>query len=50
MSTIKNVVLAHGGFVDGTGWEGVIALPPRRGFNVPQRGLAADIVAAAAAS
>lgn len=23
MSTIKNVVLVHGGFVDGSGWEGV---------------------------
>src|SRR5436305_12835405 len=23
MSTIKNVVLVHGGFVDGSGWRGV---------------------------
>jgi hypothetical protein len=23
MSTLRNVVLVHGGFVDGSGWQGV---------------------------
>jgi len=31
---IKNVVLVHGGFVDGSGWEGVYKLLKRDGFNV----------------
>jgi len=34
MSEIKNVVLVHGGFVDGSGWEGVHGLLTRDGFNV----------------
>jgi pimeloyl-ACP methyl ester carboxylesterase len=29
-----NVVLIHGGFVDGSGWEGVYRLLRKRGFNV----------------
>ena len=29
MSDIKNVVLVHGGFVDGSGWEGVHRYRPR---------------------
>src|ERR1700744_2556530 len=33
-SMIRNVVLVHGGFVDGSGWEGVSALLTRRGYNV----------------
>ena len=31
---IKNVVLVHGGFVDGSGWEGVYKLLKKDGFNV----------------
>ena len=49
-STIRNVVLVHGGFVDGSGWEGVSALLTRRGYNVsivqnPTTSLAADVAA-----
>lgn len=31
---IKNVVLIHGGFVDGSGWQGVYDLLKKDGFNV----------------
>ena len=31
---VKNVVLVHGGFVDGSGWEGVYHLLKKHGFNV----------------
>jgi pimeloyl-ACP methyl ester carboxylesterase len=31
---IKNVVLVHGGFVDGSGWEGVYQILTKRGFHV----------------
>jgi pimeloyl-ACP methyl ester carboxylesterase len=31
---IKNVVLVHGGFVDGSGWEGVYRILRADGFNV----------------
>ncbi|MGW0948300.1 alpha/beta fold hydrolase [Streptomyces sp. NPDC002623] len=34
MSTVKNVVLVHGGFVDGSGWQPVYRLLTRDGFNV----------------
>ncbi|MFD3452720.1 alpha/beta fold hydrolase [Streptomyces sp. NPDC058691] len=34
MSTVKNVVLVHGGFVDGSGWQPVHRLLTREGFNV----------------
>src|SRR5690349_24718442 len=34
MSEARNVVLVHGGFVDGSGWEGVYHLLRRDGFNV----------------
>ena len=34
MSDIRNAVLVHGGFVDGSGWEGVYRLLTRQGFNV----------------
>ena len=30
----ENVVLVHGGFVDGSGWEGVYGLLRKDGFNV----------------
>ena len=34
MSDVKNVVLVHGGFVDGSGWRGVYDLLTADGFNV----------------
>jgi pimeloyl-ACP methyl ester carboxylesterase len=32
--TVKNVVLVHGGFVDGSGWEGVYKILTKKGYNV----------------
>jgi pimeloyl-ACP methyl ester carboxylesterase len=34
MTDVHNVVLVHGGFVDGSGWEGVYRLLNQEGFNV----------------
>ena len=34
MSGVKNVVLVHGGFVDGSGWQGVYDLLKKDGYNV----------------
>ena len=34
MSQVRNVALVHGGFVDGSGWEGVYHLLKEDGFNV----------------
>jgi pimeloyl-ACP methyl ester carboxylesterase len=34
MSEIRNVVLVHGGFVDGSGWQGVYDLLVADGFSV----------------
>jgi pimeloyl-ACP methyl ester carboxylesterase len=34
MADVKNVVLVHGGFVDGSGWRGVYDLLTADGFNV----------------
>src|SRR6267143_2509762 len=34
MSEVRNIVLVHGGFVDGSGWEGVYRLLTQEGFNV----------------
>ena len=34
MSEIRNVVLVHGGFVDGSGWQGVYDLLVADGFRV----------------
>src|SRR5881398_866127 len=31
---VKNVVLVHGGFVDGSGWEGVYNILKKDGYNV----------------
>ncbi len=31
---MKNIVLVHGGFVDGAGWEGVYKILRKRGYNV----------------
>src|SRR3954451_22922406 len=34
MSEVRNVALVHGGFVDGSGWQGVYDLLKADGFNV----------------
>jgi len=34
VSGVKNVVLVHGGFVDGSGWEGVYRILKKDGFSV----------------
>ena len=34
MTDVHNVVLVHGGFVDGSGWEGVYHVLKEEGFNV----------------
>lgn len=34
MNTVKNIVLVHGGFVDGSGWQAVYRLLTRDGFDV----------------
>ena len=33
-STVKTIVLVHGGFVDGSGWEGVYRILKNDGYNV----------------
>jgi pimeloyl-ACP methyl ester carboxylesterase len=48
MSAINNIVLVHGGFVDGSGWEGVHAILTAKGHNVivvqnPTLSLADDV-------
>lgn len=48
---INNVVLVHGGFVDGSGWRGVYDILRRDGFNVsvvqnPTISLEGDVAAA----
>ena len=32
--SIRNVVLVHGGFVDGSGWQGVYRALKKEGFTV----------------
>ena len=49
-ATTKNVVLVHGGFVDGSGWEGVYQMLKKDGYNVsivqnPTLSLADDVAA-----
>jgi pimeloyl-ACP methyl ester carboxylesterase len=49
-SSIKNIVLVHGGFVDGSGWERVYAILKKRGYNVsivqnPTTSLPEDVAA-----
>ena len=34
MATLNDIVLVHGGFVDGSGWEGVYSIQKVAGFNV----------------
>jgi pimeloyl-ACP methyl ester carboxylesterase len=33
-SKVNNIVLVHGGFVDGSGWESVYSILKNKGFNV----------------
>ncbi|HEV2396134.1 MAG TPA: alpha/beta hydrolase [Candidatus Sulfotelmatobacter sp.] len=47
-SNVKNIVLVHGGFVDGSGWEGVYTILKKKGYNVsivqnPTTSLADDV-------
>ena len=47
-ATVRNVVLVHGGFVDGSGWEGVYQALKKAGYNVaivqnPTTSLADDV-------
>src|SRR6201994_4594375 len=47
-SSIKNVILVHGGFVDGSGWQGVYDLLSKDGYKVtvvqnPTTSLADDV-------
>jgi len=49
-ATTKNVVLVHGGFVDGSGWEGVYQMLKKDGYKVsivqnPTLSLADDVAA-----
>ncbi|KRA84031.1 alpha/beta hydrolase [Altererythrobacter sp. Root672] len=48
MTRIKNIVLVHGGFVDGSGWQGVHRILTGKGYNVtvvqnPTTSLADDV-------
>jgi pimeloyl-ACP methyl ester carboxylesterase len=48
--SVRNVVLVHGGFVDGSGWQGVYELLRRDGYNVavvqnPTLSLEGDVAA-----
>jgi len=48
--TAKSIVLVHGGFVDGSGWQGVYDILKRDGYDViivqnPTTSLAADVAA-----
>lgn len=50
MTTIRNIVLVHGGFVDGSGWQGVYDDLAKDGFRVrivqnPTLSLAGDVAA-----
>jgi hypothetical protein len=50
MPKINNIVLVHGGFVDGAGWRGVYDILKKDGFNVsivqnPTITLAGDVSA-----
>src|SRR5207302_7600929 len=49
-SIIKTIVLVHGGFVDGSGWEGVYKILKKDGYRVsivqnPTLSLAGDVEA-----
>jgi pimeloyl-ACP methyl ester carboxylesterase len=51
MSSVKSVVLVHGAFADGSGWQGVYEILKRDGYDVsivqnPLTSLTADVAAA----
>jgi len=55
MSNSKSIVLVHGGFVDGSGWEPVYSILKKDGFDVivvqnPTITLADDVAVAKRAS
>jgi len=48
--TVKNIVLVHGAFADGSGWEGVYKILTKKGYKVsivgnPNTGLEDDVAA-----
>jgi pimeloyl-ACP methyl ester carboxylesterase len=48
--TVKNIVLVHGAFADGSGWEGVYTILTKKGYKVsvvsnPLTGFADDVAA-----
>jgi pimeloyl-ACP methyl ester carboxylesterase len=48
--TVKNIVLVHGAFADGSGWEGVYKILTKKGYKVsiasnPLTGFADDVTA-----
>ncbi len=50
LTQVKNIVLVHGAFADGSGWRNVYEILKRRGFNVkavgnPNTGLEDDVAA-----
>lgn len=50
MPKVNNIVLVHGGFVDGAGWRGIYDILKKNGFNVsivqnPTISLAGDVSA-----
>ena len=52
-SIVKTVVLVHGGFVDGSGWEGVYQILKRAGYTLtvvqnPTISLADDVAVTSA--
>src|SRR5687767_10988498 len=49
-TAIKNIVIVHGAFADGSGWENVFKILKRRGYNItmvqnPLTSLEDDVVA-----
>ena len=44
MPKINNIVLVHGGFVDGAGWRGVYDHPEERQFQRQHRAESDDLV------
>ena len=48
LARVRHIVLVHGGFVDGSGWEGVYNILKNDGYNVtivqnPTTSLADDV-------
>ena len=50
ISTVKNIILVHGAFADGSGWEGVYKILAAKGYNItvlqyPMTSLEDDVTA-----